>query len=105
MREVREETGVTGRVLAPLAGVEYWFVERGRRVHKAVDYFLLDYVSGDAADFDPPRGVRRRMVLLGRGARQRLSFENERRVVQQARELVEPEVRTPAESTDRAAER
>ena len=52
LREVREETGVTGRMLAPLSEVEYWFVEKGtRRVHKRVDYFLLDYVSGSAADF------------------------------------------------------
>ena len=49
VREVREETGVTSRVLAPLPGVEYWFVEKGiRRVHKQVDYFL--WVAGDAAE-------------------------------------------------------
>ena len=52
MREVREETGVSSRVVAPLPGVEYWFVERGaHRVHKRVDYFLLSYLSGDTADF------------------------------------------------------
>mgnify|MGYP006137327769 CR=1 FL=1 len=35
---------------APLPGVEYWFVDGGRRrVHKTVDYFLLDFVGGDAA--------------------------------------------------------
>ncbi|HEY6554254.1 MAG TPA: NUDIX domain-containing protein, partial [Vicinamibacteria bacterium] len=52
VREVREETGVTGRVRGPLPGVEYWFFDRGARIHKQVDYFLLDYVSGDPADFD-----------------------------------------------------
>jgi 8-oxo-dGTP pyrophosphatase MutT (NUDIX family) len=26
LREVREETGVTGQVMAPLSEVEYWFV-------------------------------------------------------------------------------
>src|SRR5512134_1206580 len=53
VREVREETGVTGRIVAPLPGVEYWYIERGaRRIHKKVDYFLLEYVSGDPADFD-----------------------------------------------------
>ena len=31
VREVREETGVTSKVVAPLPGVEYWFVERGTR--------------------------------------------------------------------------
>ena len=53
-REVREETGVQGRVVAPLPDVEYWYVERGtRRIHKRVHYFLLAYQGGDVADYDP----------------------------------------------------
>ena len=89
VREVREETGVVGRVLAPLPGVEYWFVEKGPcRVHKKVDYFLLQYVSGDAKDFDAEE-------VSGTGwfswdaALGRLTFENERRVVRRARELLD----------------
>ncbi len=87
VREVREETGVTGRVVAPLPGVEYWFIERGnRRVHKWVDYFLLTYVSGDPADFDAREVSGAGWFSWDEGIA-KLSFENERHVVLQAREI------------------
>lgn len=87
VREVREETGVTGRVLAALPGVEYWFIERGqRRVHKQVEYFLLAYISGDAADFDPGEVSGAQWFSWEEGI-EKLSFDNERRVVRSAREM------------------
>ena len=90
MREVREETGVTGRVVAPLSEVEYWFVEKGaRRVHKRVDYFLLDYVSGSATDFDAVEVSGAEWFSWDEGIA-KLSFDNERRVVLQAREILKP---------------
>ena len=89
VREVREETGVTGRVVASLPGVEYWFVEkRAWRVHKQVEYFLLIYVSGDAADFDRHEVSSAEWFFWELGIA-RLSFDNERRVVQAAREIAE----------------
>jgi 8-oxo-dGTP pyrophosphatase MutT (NUDIX family) len=89
VREVREETGVTGRVLSPLPGVEYWFVDRGRkRVHKTVDYFLLDYVSGDPANYDRREVSGAEWMSWDEGIA-RLTFENERKAVQAAREIVE----------------
>lgn len=91
VREVREETGVTGRVVAPLPGVEYWFVEKGiHRVHKQVDYFLLTYVSGDTADFDSREVSGADWFSWDEGL-SKLSFENERRVVRQALAIVRPE--------------
>jgi 8-oxo-dGTP pyrophosphatase MutT (NUDIX family) len=87
VREVREETGVTGRVVAPLSAIEYWFIERGnRRVHKRVDYFLLDYVSGDHADFDAREVSGAEWFSWDEGIT-RLTFDNERQVVLQAREI------------------
>lgn len=87
VREVREETGVTGRVVAPLPGVEYWFVEKGHgRVHKTVHYFLLEYLFGDAADFDAGEVSGAAWFSWDEGLA-RMSFENERRVAQQAREV------------------
>jgi len=89
VREVREETGVTGRVVAALPGIEYWFVEKGqRRVHKRVDYFLLAYVSGDAADFDVQEVSGAEWFSWETGIA-KLSFDNERRVVRTAREVAE----------------
>jgi len=41
IREVMEETGITGRVVAPLGTIDFWFVADGRRIHKTVHHFLL----------------------------------------------------------------
>ena len=89
VREVREETGVSGAVVAALPDIEYWFVERREvRVHKRVHYFLLSYLSGDCADFDR-REVSGAAWLPWEEALRRLSFDNERRVVAEARRLHE----------------
>ena len=89
VREVREETGVTGRILAPLPGVEYWYIERGaRRIHKKVSYFLLEYVSGDPADFDADEVSGAGWFSWSAGI-SRLTFENERKAVQEARAILE----------------
>jgi 8-oxo-dGTP pyrophosphatase MutT (NUDIX family) len=88
VREVREETGVTGRIVDTLPGVEYWYVEKGPcRVHKTVDYFLLAYVEGDAADFDPEEVSGTGWFSWDAGI-SRLTFENERRVARRAREIL-----------------
>ena len=84
VREVREETGVSGRVLAPLSGIDYTFVERGvRRISKHVDYFLLAYESGSEADFDPNEVVAARWFPWAE-AIEKLSHDNERRVAEEA---------------------
>src|SRR6478736_3507067 len=52
VREVAEETGIIGEVVAPLGAIDYWFVADGRRVHKTVHHFLLRSVSGELSDAD-----------------------------------------------------
>jgi|RhiMethySRZTD1v2_1073278.scaffolds.fasta_scaffold265039_2 8-oxo-dGTP pyrophosphatase MutT (NUDIX family) len=51
-REVREETGLTSRVRAPLGDVTYWYRRSGRRVRKTVRFFLCDFVEGSTDDHD-----------------------------------------------------
>ncbi len=52
LREVKEETGVVGKILKPLAPIEYWYVFEGQKIKKTVYYFLMEYVSGDIKDHD-----------------------------------------------------
>jgi len=94
VREVREETGVTGRIVAPLPGVDYWFAEgQAKRIRKHVDYFLLAYVSGSERDFDP-KEVTGAGWFPGAEALARLSHDNERRVAAQALHLFGSEAST-----------
>ncbi|MFT3716529.1 MAG: NUDIX hydrolase [Gordonia sp. (in: high G+C Gram-positive bacteria)] len=52
VREVTEETGVSGSVIAPLGKIDYWFVSEGKRIHKTVHHFLLRYTGGELSDAD-----------------------------------------------------
>ncbi len=52
VREVREETGIEGRILASLGQIDFWFVAEDRRVHKTVHHHLLEAVGGELSDAD-----------------------------------------------------
>ena len=52
VREVEEETGIRGRVLAPLGVIDFWFVAEQRRVHKTVHHYLLEAECGELSDAD-----------------------------------------------------
>jgi 8-oxo-dGTP pyrophosphatase MutT (NUDIX family) len=52
VREVEEETGIRGRVVAPLGTIDYWFVAEDRRIHKTVHHYLLEASGGELSDDD-----------------------------------------------------
>jgi 8-oxo-dGTP pyrophosphatase MutT (NUDIX family) len=56
LREVREETGITARLVEPLERIEYWFHARQGAgsvlVHKYVDFFLMAAIEGDLSGHD-----------------------------------------------------
>ncbi|OBH27046.1 DNA mismatch repair protein MutT [Mycobacterium sp. E342] len=52
IREVAEETGIRGSVLAALGRIDYWFVTDGRRVHKTVHHYLMRFSGGELSDED-----------------------------------------------------
>lgn len=52
VREVAEETGIDGEILAALGTIEFWFVADGRRIHKTVQHFLLRATGGELSDAD-----------------------------------------------------
>jgi 8-oxo-dGTP pyrophosphatase MutT (NUDIX family) len=91
LREVREETGLTAAVVAPLEVVEYWYFSKGGaqprvRFHKFVHFFLMRYESGDVSGHDAEVNEARWMEI-GEAARA-LAFKGERKVVEQALALV-----------------
>lgn len=52
LREVKEETGVEGKIIRALNPVTYWFVMEGEKIRKTVYYFLMEYAGGDIAKHD-----------------------------------------------------
>ena len=52
LREVHEETGLVGRILAPLGIIDFWFVVEDRRIHKTVHHYVIEAIGGDLCDDD-----------------------------------------------------
>jgi len=81
-REVSEEAGVIGDVVAELGDVRYRYERRGRRVAKTVRFFLFTYVSGSVDDHDHEIEEARWMPL--EQAARDLTYAGEREMVQRA---------------------
>lgn len=90
VREAREEAGVSSEVVQLIETIEYWYagLDNGIRVrfHKRVHFFLLRYVSGDTRDHDWEVNEARWVPIDD--ATSQLAFDNERRVMERARELI-----------------
>ncbi len=86
MREVQEETGIEGRIIAPLGAIDFWFVADGRRIHKTVHHFLLEKVGGEISDEDP-EVVEVEWVDLAEVG-QRLAYADERRLLDEVPNLL-----------------
>ena len=86
MREVAEETGITGRVVATLGTIDFWFVAEGRRIHKTVHHFLLMATDGElSADDVEVEEVA--WVPLGE-LPERLAYADERRLIERVPDLL-----------------
>ena len=53
VREVAEETGLTGRLEGKLGDVRYVYTRRDERVFKVVSFFLLRYTRGRIGELPP----------------------------------------------------
>ena len=89
VREIEEETGIQGQVLAPLGSIDYWFTVSGHRVHKTVHHYLLRATGGYLTIENDPdhEAVDVAWVKLA-DLSKRLSFPNERRIADLAKEIL-----------------
>lgn len=85
-REVLEETGVDGTILAPLGTIDYWFVAEGRRIHKTVHHHLIRYDHGELCDEDPE--ITEVAWVAFEDLPRRLAYPDERRLVEAARTML-----------------
>jgi 8-oxo-dGTP pyrophosphatase MutT (NUDIX family) len=87
IREVAEETGIQGSVLAALGSIDYWFVTEGRRVHKTVHHYLMRFLGGELSD-DDVEVTEVAWVPLGELPK-RLAYADERRLAEVAGDLID----------------
>jgi 8-oxo-dGTP pyrophosphatase MutT (NUDIX family) len=86
IREVAEETGITGEVVAPLGSIDFWFVADGQRVHKTVHHYLLVKVAGELSDADIEVAEVAWVPL--QEATERLAYADERALVEKVPALL-----------------
>jgi len=89
LREVREETGLIGSLVAKLADIKYVYVRSWgdqQRVFKIVSFFLLRYQSGEIDDVarDMRVEVRRASWIPVEEGPRKLAYRGERDVVRRA---------------------
>ncbi|MDP0399628.1 NUDIX hydrolase [Tsukamurella strandjordii] len=101
IREIAEETGLTGSVLAPIGKIDYWFAVEGRRVHKTVHHFLLSWESGDlsAEDYEVSEVAWVPLTELS----SKLTYSDERKLVAAARTVISDLTADPEELAARVA--
>ena len=81
-REVREEAGVDAQARGELGAVRYWYMRKGKRIAKQVDFFLFSYAGGDVEDHDHEVEQARWMPLAE--ATKALTYEGEREMAARA---------------------
>ncbi len=88
VREVYEETGLTGKIVEKIGTIDYWFYskESNAKVHKYVHYFLMEYLEGDIRDHDWE--VEDVIWVPVDRAEEVLTFKNEREIVSFASEKI-----------------
>jgi 8-oxo-dGTP pyrophosphatase MutT (NUDIX family) len=91
VREVREETGIMGKILHPLKPTVHWYQWEGEKRKKTVYYFVMEYVSGNTEDHDWE--MEQVKWLPSDEVADRLTFTSEKKAWEEAREYIEENVK------------
>ncbi|HEY4715994.1 MAG TPA: NUDIX hydrolase [bacterium] len=92
LREVREETGLSGELKGKLGEIDYWFYSKddGGRVHKKVYFSLIEYKSGSTDDHDEEVDEARWVPL--HEAIEILSYDSEKAIIKNAIEALKNKI-------------
>ena len=86
VREVLEETGIHGTIVASLGTIDFWFMAQDRRIHKTVHHYLLEAHDVVLSDADA-EVVEVAWVPLDEVAA-RLRYADERRLVDRVHDVL-----------------
>lgn len=81
LREIKEETGVDGKIIDEVGEISYWFVIKNEKYFKRVKYFLVEYISGD---INPDWEVDIAKWFTSKEALQKLTYKSDREILKKA---------------------
>ncbi|MBI5076299.1 MAG: NUDIX hydrolase [Nitrospirae bacterium] len=84
VREVREETGLTGRIVDKLGDISYWYYikDENTKCRKSVSFYLMEYVKGETSDHDAE--VEMAEWVSFDSAFERISYRGDRSILEKA---------------------
>ena len=88
VREVREETGLSGRIVEKVGDISYWYYikEDNAKCRKTVHFYLIEYVSGSTSDHNWEVDAAEWFSL--EEALNRVSYKGDREIVRKAKEML-----------------
>jgi ADP-ribose pyrophosphatase YjhB (NUDIX family) len=86
LREVFEETGLVGRIVAPLGVIDFWFVVEDKRIHKTVHHYVIEAIGGELSDEDVE--VEAVEWIPFHQVVRKLAYGDERRLVEKVPQIV-----------------
>ncbi|MEW5744494.1 MAG: NUDIX hydrolase [Nitrospirota bacterium] len=88
LREIGEETGLTGRIVGSLGDKSYWFYQKNENVkyRKTVTFFLVEYVGGELAGASAEVDEARWVPL--EAAVSEVAYKSDREILEKAKELL-----------------
>lgn len=92
-REVREETGLSGKIIGKIGFISYWYflADENTRLNKTVHFYLMEYTTGDTADHD--HEVDDARWFPADKALEQLTYRGEREILQKAMKMIELKVK------------
>lgn len=88
VREVREETGLSGRVVKKIGDISYWYYikEDNAKCRKTVHFYLLEYTGGTTSDHNWEVDEAEWFPI--NEALEKLSYKGDKEIVQKAKEML-----------------
>ena len=78
IREVAEETGILGDILAELGSINYWFASENCYIHKTVHHYLMKFRGGELSNDDVE--VNKTVWIPLRDLPSKLTYADERKL-------------------------